>query len=190
MSDTADDSFTLPLSLTAADYARYFDLFGQRQKEGLTTSTPYLLALVSTAPVAVILGQWVFPAMERRDGWAVGLLCLAAALFGMLAMFLAMRFAHARLLNGLAEAAVKEWDLKLVIIDTQGVRAVGDFISTHARWPAIDAVSLDDGVTLWTGRSNGIRIPEHAFASPSQREALVNYARAQMAAVRPASPVT
>ena len=176
-------SFRLQLRLGRDDYHRFFSVAARRQSTWKVHAI-YLTAFALALPVAFLARA--FAANETGNpvdvelAGLVGLLAYSAGLIAFLTAYwlqrslaVAASFAH----------TPGAFDDISMVLDDQGLLTESPLSRVHRSWPAFTAVTAENGlVLLWIGPQFAILIPDRAFASGGEREALLAFARARVAA--------
>jgi hypothetical protein len=178
------EGFSFSVELTPEDYRHLFVLMEQRQAQRTRIKYIYLFIALGAVPIALVLGILSRVMTPENNGWEVGALCALAFLIGMQAMLEAFRVVHARALRQSTSDAARTMNQASIRLDADGVKTGNDLNWTEWRWRAVSAVSVEDGsLMLWIGSQYGLRIPERAFGSVDEREAVLSYARSHAASV-------
>jgi hypothetical protein len=171
----AADPYAYSFDLTLNDYRQFYAAIGRYQ--GKPSKWIYPGAISVSLPVAAVLAY--FTPYNLFD---VGVSCVLAFVLGMVTMVVVLRIAHVGAIRRLAAIGAEDWIHLSVTLDDHVVEARGDGIAIQGSWSAVKDVTIENGALLiWLGRLQAVPIPERAFASTAERDAVMAFARSRMA---------
>jgi hypothetical protein len=168
--------YSYSLDLTPDDYRQFYNAIGRHQ--GKPPKWIYPAAISVSIPVAIVLASFT-----RLRAFDIGVSCVIAFLLGMVAMIVVIQLLHAGAMRRLALIGAEDWTRYSVRIDDDGVDARGEGIAIQGRWSTVMDVTIEqDGLMIWLGRLQAVRIPERAFVNVAERDAVAAFVRSRMTA--------
>lgn len=186
MGDLTPDRIAVTFSMTADDYARYFEVMNRKHSGGFV----FLCCLTGFGAIPVALAfRWLELRLSGDAAAAemVGRFSLLAFLLGIVAVITANIVAERNATGRYLAATLNAFESKTATFDARGMTITGQISQSMWQWAAVSRFTIQRGLFLiWIG-STGVAIPTRSFASDDACEAAAAFIRAHLAKAKPAA---
>jgi len=180
MSEPAPERIAVTFSMTADDYARYFEVMNRKYSRGFVL----LCCLTAFGAIPLALSfRWLELRLSGHAPVAeiVGLFSLVAFLLGIVTMIGTNLVAQKDATKRSLAMTLNAFEFKTATFNTSEIVVTGQISQSMWRWAAVSRFTIERGLfMIWIGPISVV-IPSRSFASDEAREIAAAFIRARLA---------